>query len=154
MTTQPCLPMYESLWIPIKDGDISGLAIYRRHYTAKKNPRPRKAQFVGPYEHMALLSPCARALFVWTAPRYRADAQEGINCSVFRNEGAGLSSSLIIAAERHAWERWPGQRLYTFVDADQVSSPNPGWCFLMAGWRKLPSRSKGRRLLIFEKMAA
>jgi hypothetical protein len=151
--TQPFLDLYSAEpWLEIRDGDVSGLAIYRRHYSSRKNKHPRKAQFTGPYESLILLTPCARALFVWNAPRFRADSQKGINCGVFRNEGAGLNSMLIRAAEDLAWKRWPGQRLYTFVDPSEVSSSNPGWCFMQAGWSKTGGRTAKRSLLIFEKV--
>jgi len=61
-----------------------------------------------------------------------------------------LSSELIRAAEVFAWDRWPGQRLYTYVNPRKVQSRNPGYCFLMAGWRKC-GVTKTRRLIIFEK---
>ena len=61
--------------------------------------------------------------------------QTGVNCAFFRNEGAGLSSSLILAAERIADRRWSDQRHYTYVDPEAVGSANPGYCFKVAGWR-------------------
>jgi hypothetical protein len=81
-----------------------------------------QAQFVGPGESIVLLSPDARALFVWRKERYRLDGQIGVNNAVFRNEGssAGRASDLIEAAVSEAWQRWPGERLFTFVDASKV----------------------------------
>ena len=88
---------------------------------------------------MVLLSQCGRALFVWlrnTVERY--DHQVGVNCTVFRNEGArGLSSELIREADELAWQRWPGERHFTYVDDSKIRSSNPGYCFLKAGWREL-----------------
>ena len=42
--------------------------------------------------------------------------ETGVNCAVFRNEGPVRSSELIMAADAVAWLRWPGERLYTYVD--------------------------------------
>jgi hypothetical protein len=78
------------------------------------------------------------------------DGQKGINCAVFRNEGAGLSSDLIMAADALADERWPGERHFTYVDPQEVKSSNPGYCFLRAGWRKC-GITKHRKLLILER---
>ncbi len=146
--TQPFL-ISDRVWMPIRDGNPSALAIFRRHYSCK-NRRPKLEQFIGPGEKMALLSADALALFAWRKERFRFDGQRGCECTVFRNEGAGLSSDLIREADRIAWERWPGARHFTFVDASKVASRNPGYCFLMAGWRKCGVTKTG--LLIFERL--
>jgi hypothetical protein len=96
---------------------------------------------------MVLLTPCARALFVWRK-FYSMNNQQGVNCAVFRNEGAGLASDLIKSACQIAWGRWPDERLYTYVNPERVRSSNPGFCFLMAGWRRCGVTQKG--LYIFE----
>jgi len=100
---------------------------------------------------MVLLSQCGRALFVWlrnTVERY--DGQTGVNCTVFRNEGAGLSSELIQEADELAWQRWPGLRHFTYVDDAKIRSSNPGYCFLQAGWRRA-GRNMDGRLTILER---
>lgn len=125
----------DGAWRRARDGDPEGLALYERHYSSRlyKDGR-RRALFVGPGEKTVLVAHDGRALFVWR--RFRDDSgQEGINCAAFRNEGAGLSSALITEAMAIAWARWPGERLYTYVDAIEVRSSNPGYCFLVAGWR-------------------
>ncbi|MGP2435463.1 hypothetical protein ACTUQ0_14750, partial [Listeria monocytogenes] len=63
--------------------------------------------------------------------------------------GAGLSSLLIQSAMQMAWQRWPGQRLYTYVNPRKVASANPGYCFKQAGWR-LCGITKSRKLLVLE----
>ena len=60
---------------------------------------------------------------------------------MFRNEGPALSSRLIREGMEVAWGCWPGERLYTYVDARAVgwtnqAGHNPGYCFLRAGWRR------------------
>lgn len=100
---------------------------------------------------MVLVSPCARAVFVWRKfiSKDTTAGAADVNCAIFRNEGAGLSSALIVEAMRLAWQRWPGARLYTYVNPRRVLSANPGWCFLCAGWRKC-GQTRTRKLLIFE----
>ncbi len=81
-----------------------------------------------------------------------------MNCSVFRNEGAGRSSALIAAADEIAFARWPGERHYTYVNPRKVRSVNPGYCFLQAGWSYVRTATgerattKSRGLLIMERL--
>ena len=125
--------LFAETWRQTVDGDPVGRDLYRRHYSRRRNGR-RARLFVGPGEKLVLVTPHADALFVWR--RFRDDSGEtGVNCAVFRNEGRTRSSDLIRAAVSIAWSRWPGERLYTYVDAAAIASPNPGYCFKMAGWR-------------------
>lgn len=127
-------------WCEVLDGDASARAIYERHYSAQSALARRRARrstlFAGPGEKMVLIYADARALFVWRKERleFRRDKQEGINCAVFRNEGRHYASELILEAETPAWSRWPGERLFTFVDPREVKGNPPGNCFLRAGW--------------------
>ncbi len=135
-------------WCRTKDGDPAGFALYRRHYSSRKNPTPKQRQFVGPGSPIVLLGKDERALFVWLKQTFRADGQRGVSCAVFRNEGPCRSSELIRAAMLWAWCRWPGERLFTMVDPKKVRSSNPGYCFIVAGWRKCGTSKAGQ--LIFE----
>ena len=87
-------PRLSAHWCLSRDGDVAGYALYRRHYSAAKNRRPDdghcrcRRQFVGPGEKLVLLGTDARALFVWRRSQFRLDGQSGVNCAVFRNEGA------------------------------------------------------------------
>lgn len=149
--TQPFLLAPPScIWIPVRDGNPTGMALFLRHYTAREY---RKLyQFVGPGEKTVLLTPDARALFVWR--KFISDAgEQGVNCSVFRNEGSeyGRASDLIRAADALAWERWPGERLYTYVDPTKVRHKrDPGRCFIKAGYKPCGITKSGK--LIFEKL--
>ena len=142
------------LWFAVSKRDPRVVALYANHYSSRKNKKgPRDWLDYGitaPGESLTLLASDARALFVWLKQRYVANEQGGVNCAVFRNEGEHLSSDLIIEAEGLAWSRWPGERLYTYVDPGSVRSSNPGYCFLAAGWRKCGTTKSG--LLIFEKL--
>lgn len=136
-------------WIPVLDGDDDARALFDRHYSRRMKTDPR-GYFVGPGERLVLSTPCRRALFVWRKERYRQDGQIGVNCAIFRNEGAALSSDLIRAADRIADQRWPGDRHFTFVNPGNVRSSNPGFCFLKAGWRRC-GETKRNKLLILER---
>jgi hypothetical protein len=134
-------------WCNTRDGDLAALGIFKRHYTY----RPGRAirQFVGPGQKLVLTLPDYSALFVWR--KFKDDSgQTGVNCAVFRNESRYLSSELILLAERWAWDRWPGERLYTYVDGKKVHGD--GKCFKAAGWTKLRIRTKAKRLIILEKL--
>jgi len=58
--------------------------------------------------------------------------------SLFRNEGAGLSSELIrdaIAVTRDVWPDTPQLGCITFVDADKIRKKrDPGRCYRRAGF--------------------
>jgi len=129
-------------WRPAQDGDPVALGLYERHYSARQYQDGRRRRlFVGPGEKVVLVTHDGRAMFAWR--RFQDESgQQGVNCAVFRNEGAGLSSDLIRDADAVAWTVWPGERLYTYVDAALVASPNPGYCFKAAGWR-FCGRTKG-----------
>ncbi|NIO81234.1 MAG: hypothetical protein GTN53_11525 [Candidatus Aminicenantes bacterium] len=72
--------------------------------------------------------PKGEGLFAWR--KFKDDcidertglSQAGINNSIFRNEQPDiyLSSDLILWAEELAWERWPGERLYTYIDIKKI----------------------------------
>lgn len=145
---QPFL-IAESVWIQVKDANPTALEIFQRHYSYRSVGR-KTLKFVGPGENMVLLTPEADALFVWRK-FISGDRQQGVNCAVFRceREGKNVASGLIKEAMALAWERWPGQRLYTYVNPRMVRSANPGYCFKVAGWR-LCGLTKARRLLILE----
>jgi hypothetical protein len=156
--------MFGYYWYPVKDGDPRVSAIYRRHYSCHQYQDGRRDQtgyrnrhlVMGPGEKLVLLSADERAIFGWRK-FIDPSGQTGINCNFFRNEGAFdgavTSSDLIRAAELLAWVKWPGVRLYTYVDAAAVQSANPGYCFQMAGWHKC-GHTQERRLVILEKLVA
>jgi hypothetical protein len=148
----------DGYWLPSYRSDPRAISLYLRHYSAKKNHRPgrRLRNFVGPGEPMVLLTADCAAAFCWlwnTVERW--DGQTGVCCTLFRNEGPILSSDLIREANHLAWQRWPGRRLFTYVDPSEIQSANPGYCFKRAGYRLVrdaegkPATST-RGLLIFE----
>lgn len=164
MSHWPCDAADAGLWSLTHDGDERAFALAARHYsfhhyTDRRREREgyrNRRLFVGPGEKLVLLTRDCLALFVWRK-FISGDGQEGVNCALFRNEGAYCgqvqSSRLILLAEAWAWSRWPGERLYTYVDARRVRSSNPGYCFLQAGWRRC-GVTKVRGLIILEKEPA
>jgi hypothetical protein len=135
-----------AIWLEIWDGHPIARQIADRHYTRQK---PGATLFVRPGEKMVLITPDQKALFSWSRQRFRDDEQEGVECALFRNEGSQLSSELIREACRWAWQRWHGERLFTYVRDAAIRSTNPGFCFQMAGWRKC-GRNKFGKLTILE----
>lgn len=147
-----------ALWWLTKDGDKSCLALYERHYSAYRYADGRKrTQFVGPGYSIVLRTARADALFVWrdyiddTIPK-----QEGVECAVFRNESAVLSSDLIRQADAIADHCWPGRRHYTKVHPTKVRRRHPKWggkpgtCFIKAGWHRCGVTKGG--LLLLERL--
>jgi hypothetical protein len=106
--------------------------------------------FAGPGEKIVLRTRAGDAGFVWR--NFVSDADEhGINCAFFRNEGAVLSSELVRQADAIADAVWACRRHYTYADPAGVRSANPGFCFIMAGWRRCGMTANGK--LIFERVA-
>ena len=124
-------------WCETRDADLVVLELFQRHYTfgMTDSRKPRTKHFVGPGERMVLIFHTGEACFVWRK-FISLDHQEGVNCAIFRNEGPVLSSELIRNADELAWQRWPGERLYTYVNQRMIRSSNPGCCFIKAGWRR------------------
>jgi hypothetical protein len=161
VSEQPFLFNDGSMWVRIRDGNVTAMNLFLRHYTARQE---RKVyQFIGPGEKEPYLTPDARALFAWR--KFISDAgEQGVNCCVFRNEGSneGRSSDLIRKACIMAWERWPGERLYTYVDPTKLHTAKrrgpkkvsfeycpwpPGRCFREAGWTECGWTPEGKLIL-------
>ena len=150
--TQALAPPDSHSWLAVKDGDPRARWLFGRHYSARRSRPTGTAKFVGPGEYICLITPDCGSMFVWRLFREVGQEQpRGVNCAVFRREnGSWLASDMILAAETHARARWPGEnRLYTYVNPERVRSPNPGYCFKMAGWKQ--SRITPGGLLELEK---
>ena len=112
-----------------------------RHYNRQKIGSP---QFVPPGRCMVLVAETdtGRALWVtsWPFAEYVKHAWAGAwVCSAFRNEGAGLSSTLIrqaVAATRFFFGEPPELGMITFVDRSKTRPKrDPGHCYIIAGFR-------------------
>lgn len=140
-------------WYSIKDGNDVARGIFDRHYSRRRYRDGRRSRkFVGPGEYMVLMNVQGTALLIWKRFIETGRTEPiGVNCAVFRNESATRSSDLILEAERFAWERWPSERLYTYVNPAAIRSTNPGYCFIVAGWTRLRETTTGG-LRILEKL--
>ncbi|HBG75117.1 MAG: hypothetical protein A2X25_14460 [Chloroflexi bacterium GWB2_49_20] len=137
-------------WYSMKDGNATARNFFDKHYSRHFYQDGRRPKlFVGPGEKMVLMTSDFKALFIWRK-FISKNGQKGINCAVFRNESYMLSSTLILEAEKLAWDKWPMERLYTYVNPRKITSTNPGYCFLKAGWRKC-GITKAKKLIILEK---
>lgn len=143
---QICLP-FGQVWVETRDGDQSVRTVFDRHYSRRRYADGRRPSiYVGPGEKIVLRTESGDAICIWRK-FLSMDHQKGVNCAVFRNESKRLSSDLILEAEGSAWERWPGSRFYTYVNPNKIRSTNPGYCFLMAGWRKAGVTKGGLHIL-------
>ena len=151
---EPLLPL--ATWIPVLDGNPAAAALYNRHYSSLRSRARREErstlQFGGPSERMIIMSSSLDALFGWRRQRYRADEQSGVECFIFRNEGFGVASDMIRAADAIADMRWRGERHFTFVNPRHVRGNPPGNCFRRAGWSECGRSTRG--LIVLERAAA
>lgn len=143
-------PLRGVYWHRSRDGDDEARSLFDRHYSRIRYKDGRKPKlFVGPGQKEVLITADGKAMFVWRK-FIDGSGQQGVNCAVFRNEGPILSSLLILEAEEIAWARWPGARLYTYVNPKGIKSSNPGACFKHAGWTPCGT-TKVNKLIILEK---
>ncbi len=135
------------MWHLSHRADRRALPLADRHYNRQKIGSP---QFVPPGRCMVLLTSCERALWVTSFPfaEYVKHAWAGAwVCSMFRNEGAGLSSELIrdaVAATRAFFGDPPALGMITFVDMKKTRPKrDPGYCYLKAGFVRVGETKSG-----------
>jgi hypothetical protein len=124
------------IWQVRSKRDPAAMALFDRHYSRQK---PGKGEVGPPGRKLVFVTPCERALWCSHYPRpdLAMDRLDSWRCTVFRNEGAGLASELIIAAMEMTAELWgemPRDGWVTWVDPTKVLGSNPGYCFKQAGW--------------------
>lgn len=56
-------------------------------------------------------------------------------------------SDIILEAEDNATEKWGENYFYTYVNSRKIESPNPGYCFKCAGWKRVGTSASGLHLL-------
>jgi len=149
--------MSDMVWRISHRFDPVAATLADRHYSRRTVGSP---QFVPPGRCLVLVSRCSRAVWVtsWPFAEYTKHAWAGAwVCSIFRNEGAGLSSELIgqaVAATRWyhsngpaSWtaHQEPELGMITFVWPSKIASSNPGYCYKCAGWRKV-GKSRQKKL--------
>jgi len=117
--------------------DPAALPLADRHYNRRKVGSP---QFAPPGRCFVLKHERAVWITSWPYPEFVKHDWPGawVN-SLFRNEGAGLSSELItlaVAATRWYWPDIPALGVVSFVDAAKVRRKrDPGRCYRKAGWK-------------------
>jgi len=123
--------------------DPRGKRIADRHYSRQT---PESPQFVKPGRSLVLWQPDALWVTSWPYAEHVKHEWAGAwECSLFRNEGAGLSSDLIteaVAATRWKYDKVPELGMITFVDASEVQDGEPGYCYRCAGWSRI-GKTKG-----------
>jgi hypothetical protein len=134
----PGLEVGAGLWQVRDRFDPAAAALADRHYSRARLNRG-SGQVGGPGRILVLVTPCEQALWVtrWNTTRGNADGLDAWRCLYFRNEGAGLSSTLIRAAMTLTAQLWtdrPADGWVTWVNRSKVASSNPGYCFKRAGW--------------------
>ena len=139
-------------WFLSKDGDDYVREFFDRHYSRiyRKDGR-RSKKFIGPGQYILLRTWDCDAIFAWRKFIDDCPGQFGVNCAIFRNESPHKSSALIREADAIADFAWPGERHYTYVNAQKIQSVNPGYCFKRAGWRQCGETRGG--LVILERIS-
>jgi hypothetical protein len=116
--------------------DARARALADRHYSRRQ---PGAAQCVGPGRgRIVLVTRDGGAAWAWLRPLSPMDGRDSWRCTLFRREAGPLASDLVLDAERalSAIGVEPTLEVLTYVRPDKVRSPNPGYCFLIAGWRR------------------
>jgi hypothetical protein len=125
-----------AVWQRRTRGDLAACALYDRHYSRQTIG----ARNVGPPGRLLVfVTACERAAWVTHYPRadLALDGVDAWRCTMFRNEGAGRSSDLILeamAATAQLWGDAPPAGWLTYVDTAAVRSAHPGYCYKRAGW--------------------
>lgn len=134
-------------WTVSGRADTEALPMADRHYNRQKIGSP---QFVPPGRCVVFKTRDLLALWTtsWPFPQYVKHAWPGawVN-SLFRNEGAGLSSELIreaVAATRDVWPATPSLGMVSFVDARKIRHKrDPGRCYRKAGFKHVGFTKSG-----------
>jgi len=137
------------IWQVAHRADPRCVALADRHYSRQKIGTP---QFVPPGRCLVLYAKTeiGEAVWVtsWPFAQYVKHAWAGAwVCSMFRNEGAGLSSEMIteaVAATRFYYGDPPALGMITFVLPMAIRSTNPGYCYQVAGWRRAGAAKDGK----------
>jgi hypothetical protein len=126
--------------------DPAACALADRHYSRQV---VGCGQVGGASRLLVLVTPCERAAWLTAWSKCPDDGLDAYRCTMFRNEGAGLSSTLIRAAVELTVDLWgppPPDGWVTWVDRAKIAPTNrPGGCFLHAGWHLDPDWVPDRR---------
>jgi hypothetical protein len=142
-------------WQIVTKFDLRACALADRHYSRRK---PGSGQFMPPGQTITLLSHDEQAIFGWWRPHPKAGIKpmnglDGWTCTIFRNEGGQLSSTLILDAEEAIFERGHNvgpDGFLTYVWDQKVTSENPGYCFKRAGYQRRGRSADGKKTLLMK----
>jgi len=139
------------IWTQSYKADPAARPLADRHYNRHKIGAD---QFVPPGRSLVLLAPDALWITSWPKAEYVRHAWAGcwVN-TLFRNEGAGLSSDLIrqaVAATRWYFGDPPAGGIVSFIDPRHVRRKRDyGRCYRRAGWSHV-GFTKDLRLWVLE----
>jgi hypothetical protein len=144
-----------SPWVVVPKGNKAAVALADGHYSRRKVGSP---QFMPPGQTLVLITPDEKAVFGWWRPHptsgiKQMNGLDGWTCTIFRNTGPHRSSDLILAAEQELLSRFEvgPDGMLTYVWDAKVASDNPGYCFKVAGWKRV-GRSQDNRKTLLQKM--
>jgi hypothetical protein len=141
--------------------DKDGVRLVAGHYSRRK---PSSPQFMPPGETIVTVAKTRDAVWGWWRPHpdsglVAMNGRDGWTCSVFANHGEILSSELVLDAERalaalDAAKLTAGpcgpDGMLTYVWRSKVKSPNPGYCYKVAGWTKIGTCARGSKDLLWK----
>jgi hypothetical protein len=135
--------------------DPVGLLLADGHYSRRK---PGSPQFMAPGNRIVLVSRDRQSVFGWWRPdpkRFQCamNGLDGWTCVIFRRTGGVLASDLLLDAESGLAALAPdcgSSGMLTYVDPPKIQSPNPGYCYKVAGWLKIGMCSKRRKPLLWK----
>lgn len=148
-------------WHIVGKAERDAASLADRHYSRRKIGSP---QFMPPGQTMVMLGLMHDAVFGWWRPHPRSGIKamnglDGWTCSIFRNESQQLSSELVLQAESHlrAMHDCGPDGMLTYVwdkkvvrDKGYRKLPQPGHCFLMAGWIPIGRSADKRKTLLWK----
>ncbi len=129
-------------WVEVNKCHPVAVSLADRHYTRQT---PGAAQFTRPGVNLVLVREDGTVVWVTWRPIPqvgRKDQLEAWECTLFRNEGASLSSDIIRQAVDITWRRWgwpPKDGFITAIGIEQTAKrrgkhSRPGACYIAAGW--------------------
>lgn len=139
-------------WRVIGKFDPRAARLADGHYSRRK---PGSPQFMPPGQTLILMTDDGLAIFGWWRPHPSSGIRamnnlDGWTCTIFRNTGPHRSSDLILEAEKELKARYDigPDGMLTYVWDQKVASRNPGYCFKVAGWRRIGRSADGKKTLL------
>jgi hypothetical protein len=143
----PLLPFEPAdVLVAVKRTDTESRLLADRHYSRQT---PGAREFMGNGRTLVLRNQAGTVVFGWLYPKSGLHVLDGVACTIFRNESQRRSSEIILEAETHALAKWPDlKQFWTYVNPSPVRSPNPGYCFKVAGYKHVSTSTRGLHLLV------